>query len=339
VKVWKRFVTPMLAAGLVLAASPPVFGQVVISNGTIALGVNPTGDLNVYYPTTLNPNGVGVEYLPTGNDGTSYGCPCEGWGAAVVGGAWSGTSGWADQATGTANLLVTSFPTTAMTAISTVNVMNGGTPVLQVVQNYHPSIRPDLFQVDVTMTNLTGGDLGSATNGIRYRRLMDWDIAPTAFDEYVTIQGWPATNLLATSDDGFMSGDPLSSPGGICAANNVNFVDSGPCDHGALFDFGFNGLAAGASRSFTIFYGAAGTEAAALADLGAVGAEVYSLGQCDHASNATCSQITGTPNTFIFGFQGVGGTPVSTTPEPATMVLLGTGLAGIGALMRKRSAA
>ena len=78
--------------------------------------------------------------------------------------------------------------------------------------------------------------------------------------------------------------------------------------------------------SFKIFYGAAATEALAFAAFGTVGAEVYSFGQC-RAGGGCGGPILGTPATFIFGFAGVGGTPVdlSQVPEPTSMLLVGTG--------------
>jgi type IV pilus assembly protein PilY1 len=280
-----------------------------------------------------------VQFVPTGGDGTIAGCPCEGWGAGVSGGTFDGVTGFADQSTGVGGLFNVTFSSDATTATSTVTLRQGGTDVMQVTQFYHPSSVANLYQVDVTLKNLTGDVLGAGSDGIRYRRLMDWDIPPTQFDEFVTIQGWPADNLLATTDDGFQGADPFSSRGGLSCPSNANFADCGPDDHGALFDFGFNALDAGASRTLTIFYGAATDKTNALAALSAVGAEVYSLGNCDPASDRSCTS-SGEPNTFIFGFQGVGGTPVppptSTAPEPGTLLLLGSGVMGLVGMKRRR---
>ena len=63
-----------------------------------------------------------------------------------------------------------------------------------------------------------------------------------------------------------------------------NAVDSGPADHGALFDFNFGSVAPGAQVKFTIFYGAAANQQAAMTALGAVGAEAYSLGKPNPAA-------------------------------------------------------
>ena len=71
-----------------------------------------------------------------------------------------------------------------------------------------------------------------------------------------------------------------------------------------MLDFGFGALGAGATKSFTIYYGAAGTEVGAEPAMDAVGAEVYSLAQPDTEDGATL----GTPNTFVVAFSGVGGT-------------------------------
>src|SRR5439155_7167868 len=111
----------------------------------------------------------------------------------------------------------------------------------------------------------------------RYRRAMDWDVEPTAFSEFVTIDPGTATNLLFDSDNGFASANPLAGPSSLDFTGAA--VDNGPDDHGALIDFGFPTLAPGESRTFAIYYGAAGTESEALSAVQAVGAEAYSLGQ------------------------------------------------------------
>jgi hypothetical protein len=66
---------------------------------------------------------------------------------------------------------------------------------------------------------------------------MDWDVEPTAFSEFVTIGatgGILPPSIPFTSDDGFASAHPLAGPTSISAQGL--FVDSGPADHGALFD-------------------------------------------------------------------------------------------------------
>ena len=129
---------------------------------------------------------------------------------------------------------------------------------MRVTHDFHPSpATPNLYEIDVTIENLTDEELGD----IRYRRVTDWDVEPTVFSEYVTIQGGGASNLLFDSDHGFATANPLGERPSIAATGD--FVDSGPFDHGALFDFGFGALDAGAQRSFTIYYGAAATETAA----------------------------------------------------------------------------
>jgi hypothetical protein len=135
---------------------------------------------------------------------------------------------------------------------------------------------------------------------------MDWDIEPTAFNEYSTIDTGTATEIVFSSNDGFAGSDPLGLPSDL--GSTGNFVDAGPADHGALFDFDFGALASGATKSFTTFYGAAGTETGAAAALAAVGAEAYSLGQPSTEDGPTL----GTPNTFVFAFDRVGGEPVFT---------------------------
>ncbi|MET4159714.1 hypothetical protein [Agromyces sp. PvR057] len=297
-------------AGPIVAALPtpgsPCFPAVCITNGTILLAVNPTGELNTTDATgsAAGPGDAGLAYLPTGYDSTSPGCLCEGWGVAdPASGVWGGADLDTEGPGGT-NLEVESFEFTGSTATSVVLVKDAAdAPVFRVTHQYVPSTAtPNLYQVNVTIENVSGAAIAT----VQYRRLMDWDIEPTAFEEFVTIDGGSASALFYTSDDGFASPNPLSGPSSILFEGNG--VDQGPGDIGALFDFRFGGLAPGGSLSFVIFYGAAATEAEAQLALGAVGAEAYSFGQ------SSLDAATGTPNTFIFAFGKVGGVPLF-TPE------------------------
>jgi len=294
----------VLAIGAFGAAAEQASASAVITNGTISLGVFDQGHLNY--------QSVGVTYVPTGNDGTSPGCLCEGWGAGT-GGADLFSGDASVDLGGVNNIDLVSFTSTASTAVSVVTIDGK----LKVTQDYHPFAgSTDLYEATVTLENI-----GLATlPDTRYTRAMDWDIGPTEFNEFVTIQrGTPAaTALLFSHDDGFESPNPFSPRSEIVSGTtNTNFTDSGPTDHGALFDFGFGSLDAGATKSFNIYYGAAGTEIAANAAVSAAAAEVYSYGQ----PSSTGGADLGVPNTFIFAFKGVGGTvliPPNLTLSPGT---------------------
>lgn len=302
------------------------------------LGVNDLGHLNTpdLLGVTINAGATGVTFEPVG-DATSPGCLCEGWGAAAngIGGQAAVSNGGVQNVTGD------SFASTATTATSVTHLTS--LPDLQITHQYQPAAGvSNMFEGIVTLTNLGAGTL----TDVRYTRVMDWDIPPTEFSEFVTIQGTATTtNLLYSSDDGFEPPNPLAGRSPIsCFPDTTDFVDCGPDDHGALFDFGFGDLAAGESTSFSIFYGAAATESAALAALGTIGAELFSLGQCNPAADTACGgPDTGTPATFIFAFTGVGGEPVippgpGGVPEPSVLWLMGAGLAGVAGIRRRKQA-
>lgn len=318
-----------LVPGLFLKAN----AAAIITAGQVQIGVDDLGQLNPVSPLgvpdpTWGQTIVGLRYTTTGNEGTSHGCLCEGWGT----GANGKTLGYANNAVGTAGLTLSSFTSTASTAVSVVETtLNGGG--LLVTHDFRASSSENLYAVEVTLKNTTSDTL----NNVLYRRLFDFDLGlradGTQFNEFITIGngGTVPTSLVRTSNDGFVSADPLTSIGGLPAAgyppagSQPFFFDNvGPTDQGAAFDFDFGSLNAGDSQKFTIFYGAASNRADALGALGKVGAELYALGR------PGSSPITGEPNNFIFGFKGVGGTSLpdpdpapATTPEPGSIAFLG----------------
>lgn len=254
-----------------------------VGNGVVSLGVNRLGNLVAARDSAT----IGLRFEATGGDALSPGCACEGWGVAD---AMSGLTAYANESAGTStNLRSVSFSGTPTSATSIVQV----TDALEVTHTYRPSSSPNLYEVAVTIRNI-----GATAHGApRYRRVMDWDVPPTEFNEYVTLRGTGSPRILFLSDDGFASADPLSGQSSVIVSGDVD--DSGPTDHGALFDFAFGALAPGESISLTLYYGAAGTEAEALAALSAVGATAFSLGQASTADGPSA----GTPNTFIFGYK------------------------------------
>lgn len=258
-------------------------GAVVITDGSISLGVNPMGSL------ITGVGGVGVLHNPTGLEALAIAYLGEGWGAADFG---SGVQGY-DAGFGASNVSPFSFASTATTATSVADV---GT-LLRVTHDYALSASPDLFRGHVSILNM-----GGAAADVRYTRVMDWDVQPTPFNEYITIQGTAAEPLALYADnDGFEIPLPLIAKGPLdCFGGGGpigDFIDYGPCDQGSLFDFGLGLVPAGWAVNFDIFYGASANEADAVAALTAVGANVYSLGQ-----SAASPPDLGEPATFIFGF-------------------------------------
>ena len=165
---------------------------------------------------------------------------------------------------------------------------------------------------------------------------MDWDVEPTAFSEWVTIQGI-SPQLLFDSDDGFASSDPLSGPSDIDSETSCGTGYTGPCQ---FTDLGSGGsypsdtaprlALSSTSASDSSLPGSRGRSTSTTAPptarrrrlrRSAPGAQVYSLAEsnCTGDTIATCFSTRrgnagveqGKPATFMFGFD---------IPEPDTVI-------------------
>jgi hypothetical protein len=202
-------------------------------------------------------------------------------------------SGWAYLGPGhDHNLDLVGYGKILDTLVSTVGVDDR----LEITHDIRPAAGTEfLFEWTVSIENVS-----DAPVDLRYRRLMDWDIDPTPYEEFVTIDafgGQPITALAFSSNDGFAHADPLDGP---TDRGHVGFfTDVGPTDHGALFDFDLGLLPPGATRTFYLYYGVAPAEGDALTALGIVGAQLYSFGQ-SHNPDGT---VNNSGKTFIFAFR------------------------------------
>lgn len=193
--------------GATFNASASAFSGAVVDNALFQLGINPEGHMNL--PGAGSPSAgtgtttVGLRYVPENDEVLAPGCLCEGWG---VGDRLGGVSGWASGDYGISpNLSVVDFHAGAIfpdvdTATSIVEIGD----VFRVRHDFAPSqFTPNLYQILVTVENISASPVD-----LVYRRKMDWDVEPTAFDEYVTIQG-SSDFLEYSSNDGFGDPDPL----------------------------------------------------------------------------------------------------------------------------------
>lgn len=337
-----KLIKSFLASALLLS-SAAASANVIITDGNVALGVNTLGQLNVSGSVADidGETGVGLRYLAS--DGTQYestahGCACEGWGVATTG--TNSFTGYANNSRGTAGLVDKGFTSTATTATSKVSTT--GNEVNVTHEFALASETDNLFRVTVTIENTSGEDIAN----LLYRRTFDWDTSPTPFDEYVSIQGSAAaTAVTSANNNGFCSSNPLV--GCSASGGSGDFLALGPDDHGSNFDFDFGLLASGESMSFEIFYGGAANQTEALAALGAVGAEVYSMGwsaaDTDQDGVADLdfgkAKIGDATPTFVFGFSGVGGVALPkpdtpSIPEPSSIAILALGMLGLASRRR-----
>src|SRR2546428_7346162 len=329
----------MLVTASALSAAPSF--AAVISNGTVQLGVNDAAHLIVQSGETF----IGLRFLSsteTNKESLANGCFCEGWGVSGITEGTTSFSGYAQvhqgagsTPVGVVGLTVQSTSTTSDQFKSVVTTSNGK---LEITHEFRPSATANLYEIFVTIRNIST----DVVTNVRYRRLMDWDIPPTIFHEWVRIHVGTNSNLIRATTDGFDSANPLSvsDPGAghpptTLVSGSPDYF-GGPADQGALFDFTLGDLAPGQSRVFRLYYGAAASETDANAAVSAVGGEIYSLGYPSTSSAADATADTDGPHGFIFAarfkvnqppfFNAIPNQPV--VEDPGTQHVTITGVIG-----------
>ena len=255
----------------------------VVDNGTLAMGVACLADHAVYqegFDEIDRSDWVGLR-LAGKPDAITQGCWCGGWGVAD---ASSGMSAFASYHYGYGNVRLDSFSTSedGITAASTVSAgqyWSGDGATFQVTHETLPSDSPNAYLVRVSIANVSD-DVAD----LRYRRTVDWDVAPTAFDEIITSSTGNLPEIAFSSNDGFASPDPLARRDSRGAAGDFRY---GPKDQGTLIDFDFGQLMSSETRTFTLAFGGAASEAEAHSILEALNAKAYSMATASDEDNDT----------------------------------------------------
>jgi hypothetical protein len=253
-------------------------GGVTMDNGTMVLGLNTYGCLIVpvnRWETQTVDNvtswSIGLLYRPTMYDGVASAYPGEGWGVQDfdTGQGFGGANEAGTTVTSYSNSLT--WDTSSNVAhVHTVTQSSGGFTV----DHFWYSPNDNIFACDVVIQNTTG----ASQPNVVYRRLVDWDIEPTAFNEFITLYWWfPGSPAVWAALTGFGLNNPVqrSDPfgrglgGPYSYANSPdpnqpdghNWLDSGPDDWGACHDLGLGQMAQGATARFSFFYSVTATRA------------------------------------------------------------------------------
>jgi hypothetical protein len=292
------------AASILLFAGNRALAQADINNGIVRVGVSPLGSMGVNpaINTPVSSAGPGsvsyvtLRYMPTNCEADSGGVLEERWGVADTLTSQSGGS----LGGGNTNLVAGSFTSTASSAVATVTAAG----VFQVTHDFHPSSHPNVYEITVTIQNISASSVN-----VRYRRAFQWDIEPTRFQEFITLQGSSQPGVLSFTDLGNAAVNPMTAPPGT--SGDVVNQGPGPTMSGFTLTLDLGTLAPGGSTVNRFYYGATGDRASAVSAVTSLGISVYALGHPD-----TTPANAGTPNTFLFGF--IAGPPAAApAPPPA----------------------
>ena len=295
--------------GFAQLASAQTFSD---ASGQYQVGIGQNGELFDYA------TGVGIRN-PAGADYIAQGSPRDSWGITSSAG-----SAYADQSVaGAANIIGTVF-TPGTNSGTATSITSLGLTVIHAFNFFAPNI----LSVQQTVTNTSN----TAITGVVFRRNVDLDVAPTAFNENTFGPLGTNTSVVGASYYGFESANPATAFGSSCL---VGCNQSG--DLGAGIDLGLGTIDAGQSKTFAYYYG--------------INMPGQTLDQLfTQAQGLGLSYLIGVQSTEngVYpslgagsGFLGVSniGTVAGAVPETATwsMMIAGFGMMGAALRTRRRS--
>ncbi|MCA1819089.1 MAG: hypothetical protein LC620_03395, partial [Halobacteriales archaeon] len=307
-KTWLTLAFAALAV-VALAALASAQGQAVISSGPtgVSLGIASTGQLTA--PGTSPSNNcvnslvypglatmVSLRYNPSNDDGMDCDFEGEGWGLSYSGGpvgmGYKSWSAYEPSSSGNCAYGTLGYPPAGSTPLSSTFYATATEASSEVTigslianQTYRPygAAYPSVYRDDITITN--SGNV--AVNGVVYRRVMSWgspqradDATFQSIDTLPISGGYVPPQVVATAIVGSSAcPNPTAAYGSGVVANGPppagTVVTNAYGDVAMVWDFNFGTLAPGQSETFTLYYGGAGTHAAALAILNGIQAQIY----------------------------------------------------------------
>lgn len=285
---FKSLAAGAAAAVLASIAMGGAAGAVVITNGTISVGVNEYGEL-------YDASGVGLKREGDGIDVMATYAPRDSWGVNgdYADGNFYGRSG----------VTAGAFSSTADSAVANVTTDGG----FSVTQSFS-FVAPNILAVTTDLTNLSGGELA-----VLFQRLAEFHVDLSGAAPPVEYETNPYSTGIQTTYVGF---DDPSTAGDWYFPCCI----SDPYDGGAGFRLDLGTMAAGATRSFTFYYG--------IGDA--------SLGDQLNAAGASDVMLVANEAGSLAGGLGVS---VVAVPEPATWAMMILGFFGLGATLRRRRSA